>query len=238
MAEIDRLLNGGLVPGFVHLFGGFPNAGKSTLLTMLANSVAKRRKVVFASSEQTEEGVETIAKRVGADSADVVILGKQRVIEQTLETIRQERPFLVVFDSLQKYVSATCPGTPGSSSQGTAVVAAIIDDCQNAKRTAIIVNQMSRAGTLKGGLDVEHDVDVVMVLAFPREDDEQAPAPDEDAEPQMRVIIVEKNRDGEADLKSYWQMKKGRMENVPARSALVEEPRKKYARRVIGGDEA
>jgi DNA repair protein RadA/Sms len=234
---LDYVLSGGLVPEDVILFGGFRSTGKTTLLVQTANSLSRRRKVVYASSEQSENSVLEFARRVGATSDNVVVLGNQRYIEDTIERVRQERPFFTIFDSLQKYMSRKSGGMPGSAVQGTAVASAIKDDCRAAKRSAIIVNQIARSGEFKGGTDVEHDVDAILVFAYPKDEDEEAPENDGRS---IRVLYVDKNRNGQEDLKSYWCMTKaGVLERVPARSKLIELPtgRGRYTRRHAEQDE-
>lgn len=231
LPAFDSVLGGGLVASAVILLGGYPGAGKSTLLTTLADTMSKRRKVVYASSEQSDKAVVQIANRVGATSDNVVVLGNQGCVEDTLQKVKSERAFLGIWDSLQKYTSRLSAGVPGSASQGTAVAAAIKADCRSSGRCAIIVNQMSRSGSMKGGLDVEHDMDTVMVLAYPKEDDEDAPGDEADG---VRMLVVEKNRNGPENLRSYWSMTEaGVLEHVPARSKLITFPtgKSKYSGR-------
>ena len=219
---LDKVLGGGLVAGSPILFGGFRGAGKSTLLVTLADVLSKRRKVLYASSEQSDAAVIQIANRVGATSDNVTVLGNQGCVEDTLEKVRTARAFLAIWDSLQKYTSRLSAGTPGSSSQGTAVAAAIKEDCRKSGRCAIIVNQMARSGELRGGSDVEHDMDTVMVLAYPKEDDEDAPGGESDG---IRMLVVDKNRNGAENIRTYWSMTDdGKLIHVPERSKITRLP--------------
>jgi predicted ATP-dependent serine protease len=223
---VDLVLSGGLVAGIVILFGGFRGTGKTTLLAMIADALSKRRKVFFSSSEQSEEAVIDIAARVGSTSDNVVVLGDQKYVEDSLARVKSERPFLTIWDSLQKYQSRLSAGVPGSAAQGSAVASAIKEDCRSSGRCAIIVNQIARSGEFKGGTDVEHDVDTLLMFAYPKDDDEDAPGDEEDG---IRVLVVDKNRHGKENLKTYWKMNDaGVLEHVPARSKIVEIPRRKY----------
>lgn len=218
----DQVLGGGLVAGCSILFGGFRGAGKSTLLAQVADAMAHRRKVVYASSEQGVKGMEQIAHRVGARSDNVIVLGDQKEIEETLKVVKLERAFLAVYDSLQKFVSCTSSGMMGSAAQGDAVAGAIKAYHREANTCAIVVNQMSRSGEIKGGTGPEHDLDTVMVLAFP--DGKEEDLPDEE---NIRKLIVDKNRNGSEDRASFWRMTPdGRMELVPKKSKLLEFPRR------------
>lgn len=233
---VDDVLGGGLVEGCVIQFAGFRGAGKSSLLVKTTDSMSRRRKSAFASSEQTDEGVIQIAHRVGARSDNVLVLGGQRSIEKTIRQIISERVFFAVFDSLQKYNSELSGGVPGSSAQGYAVASAIKDWAREHNACAIIVNQMTNSGGLKGGSDVEHDVDTIVVLAYPQKDDEDAPGMSADG---IRVLMVDKNRNGPENLKSYWKMhgdhdpNPGTMEHVQPRSRITDlsEVRKSLSRK-------
>jgi hypothetical protein len=93
---------------------------------------------------------------------------------------------------------------------------------------------MTNEGNLKGGLGATHDFDVLLVLAFPKEDDEEAPQ-----ESAVRMLVCEKNRNGGADnVKTYWRMtEEGRLEHIKPRLKLLVFP-KKYSKRREEGDEA
>src|SRR5919197_6686140 len=54
IAELDRVLGGGLVPGSLVLLGGAPGIGKSTLAGMaLANVAASGQQVLYVSGEES-----------------------------------------------------------------------------------------------------------------------------------------------------------------------------------------
>ena len=226
IAGFDRVLSGGLVAGDVILFGGFRGAGKSTLLVQVADSFSAKRKTMYCSSEQSAEGVVQIAHRAGARNEGVVVLGNQKTIEDTLAIVKEERVFLTIFDSLQKFTSNQSGGSPGSASQGSAVASAIKEHCRTRDACAIVVNQMSRAGELKGGTDVEHDLDCIAVLAFPDDKDDDVPD-----EKDVRLLVVDKNRNGSENLRSFWIMTSGgAMEEVSKRSKIIDIGRGKYKR--------
>ena len=53
LAELDRVLGGGVVPGSVSLIGGDPGIGKSTLLLQVAASAAPGRPMLYATGEES-----------------------------------------------------------------------------------------------------------------------------------------------------------------------------------------
>lgn len=225
----DKTIGGGLVAGSTILLGGFKGFGKTTLLCMVADAVASSKgRALYASSEEGVDGIVSVAHRLGLRNGDVDVLGSQREVEEVIEHARETKPFLTVFDSLQKFVSRTTGGSAGSIAQEKAVGDAIINYCRDTKRCAIIVNQMSKSGEMKGATDVGHAVDTVLVLAAPFPNDEEAPE-----EEGVRALLVEKNRKGPQTAKSYWRMTdEGKLDCVPSKSKLIDFPKKgKYRRR-------
>jgi DNA repair protein RadA/Sms len=224
LGGFDKVIGGGLVPGSAILLGGQHGAGKSTLLCMVADAVAKAKgSTLYASSEQGVKGVLSIAHRVGAVNDDVEVLGNQDNIERAIEHAKQTKPFLTIFDSLQKFSSPTSGGSPGSIAQEMAVCTAIINYCRETNRCAIIVNQMSKAGEMKGSTEASHAVDTVVILGYPKEDDVEAPR-----ESLIRVLLIDKNRDGSERAKSYWRMTEaGLLEEVAPRNPEEKEGRRR-----------
>jgi DNA repair protein RadA/Sms len=225
----DKTIGGGLVAGSPILLGGFRGAGKSTLLCMVADAVAKvKGRALYASSEEGVEGVMSIAHRLELRNENVEVLGNQQGVEKVIRHAKETKPFLTIFDSLQKFASDTSGGSPGSPSQERVVCEAILSYCRETKRCAIVVSQMSKGGEMKGSTDAAHAVDTVLILAYTKDDDEDAPR----GEDGIRLLCVDgKNRNGSDSAKSYWRMTDaGVLECVPPRSKLVVEPRRKYAK--------
>lgn len=229
----DKTNGGGLVPGLVTLLGGQPSAGKTTLLVEVLDGVAKGKgSALYATSEESVEGIVSIGKRLELENDDVEVLGNQTDIEAVLEHARRTKPFCLVADSLQKFRSQMAGGAAGSIAQAKAVVDAIRGYCRETKRCAIIVNQLDKAGEFKGSTDAQHDVDVVLALGFVRRDDGDAPDEDElddKNDEQVRILYCEKHRRGPGP-RTYWYMtRSGMFKCVPPRSRLVALPgREKY----------
>lgn len=232
IAGFDKLLGGGLVAGSPILLGGFRGVGKTTLLCMVCDAVAKiKGSALYTSAEESDSGVINVAHRLGLTSDAVEVMGNQLIVEKVIARAAKDKPFIVIYDSLQKYVSETSAGAPGSGAQAKAVAAAILDHCRSTKTCAVIVNQMDKQGEMKGGTDAAHDVDTVLVFAFPKPDDEDAPE-----EEGVRLLAVDgKNRNGPDNAKTYWRMTDdGRLEEIQKRSKLLEFPKRKKYRK---GDE-
>ena len=226
----DRVIGGGLVPGSPILLAGFRGAGKSSLLCLVADGIARTKgRALYASSEEGVDGVVSIAHRLKLLNDNVDVLGNQVNVEDVIAHAKATSPFLTVFDSLQKYTSSKSGGSSGSLAQEHAVCESILAYCRESKTCAIITNQMSKSGELRGSTDAAHAVDTILMLGFPKEDDENAPD-----EKDIRVLLCDgKNRNGPEGLASYFRMTdEGMLEEVEPKSKLLEFPgRGKYSRR-------
>lgn len=232
---LDRVMGGGLVAGKVALLGGFPGAGKTRLLLTVADYVAKTKgKVIYASGEESEDDVNMTASQLGLTNNQVMVMGNQLILEKVLEQAKKLNAFLTIYDSAQKFMSTTSSGNPGSLAQCKAIGETIKRYCGTTKTCSIIVNQMSKDGDLKGGTELEHHCDTIMVLAYAKDDDPEKPLDEED----VRLLVNSKNRVGRENIKSYFKMNdEGRLELLEPRSQLIMRPGK-YSRRGEEGDEA
>ena len=100
MPDVDVVLGGGLVPGGVLLIAGQPGIGKSTLLLQIANNVAKSRKVLYVSGEESEHQIGMRAERLGAGESKLE-LATSNIADDVATTIMGGAYDLVVVDSIQ-----------------------------------------------------------------------------------------------------------------------------------------
>src|SRR4051794_13083227 len=114
VAEMDRVLGGGLVPGSVTLLGGEPGIGKSTVLLQAAAEVASSgRKVLYLSGEESAQQVRLRAERLGA-LHPCLWLATEVSLPQVLGSIAEVEPDLVIIDSVQTLLNPDLASTPGS----------------------------------------------------------------------------------------------------------------------------
>src|SRR6478672_7837610 len=117
VAELDRVLGGGLVPGSLVLLGGSPGIGKSTLTGMaLGNLCAAGQRVLYVSGEESAAQVRLRAERLGEAALSVPVLS-ETALEPVLATLEAERPAVCVIDSIQTLHCTEMSGAPGSVGQ-------------------------------------------------------------------------------------------------------------------------
>ena len=93
MAEFDRVLGGGLVPGSVVLVGGEPGIGKSTLLLQALLDMEKRGvSALLISGEESAAQVKLRSVRLGGENSRLRLLTETQtemlVSEQSKPAVR------------------------------------------------------------------------------------------------------------------------------------------------------
>src|SRR5437773_7919858 len=84
IAELDRVLGGGLVPGSVVLVGGEPGIGKSTLLLQCAARLEQAGvPTLYVSGEESPDQIRLRAARLTVDAGAVHVLGEARLEAST-----------------------------------------------------------------------------------------------------------------------------------------------------------
>ena len=162
IAELDRVLGGGLVPGSVVLIGGEPGIGKSTLCLQLALAIeAKKGRVLYVTGEERLEQVRLRAARLGELGDRVLALAETRV-EALAKPWRDAKPTLVLIDSIQTLRTERVESAPGSVAQ-VRECAALLAATAKAHGTALVlIGHVTKEGTLAGPRVLEHLVDVVL----------------------------------------------------------------------------
>ncbi len=163
LAEVDRILGGGLVDGSVVLLGGEPGVGKSTLLLQMAGSLASGgHRVLVASAEESAQQVGLRAQRLGVDS-DVLLLAEDDV-DAVIAAARETSPKVLVIDSVQTVGATDIASAPGSITQVREASARLIRFAKTSGTSVMLVGHVTKDGGLAGPKTLEHMVDVVLSL--------------------------------------------------------------------------
>jgi DNA repair protein RadA/Sms len=162
IAELDRVLGGGLVPASAILVGGDPGIGKSTLLLQAAAALARAGlSCLYLSGEEAAAQVRLRARRLGLAEAPVR-LGAETNLRDILATLEAERPDLVVIDSIQTLWLDGVDSAPGSVAQVRAAAHELVQLAKRRGFSVVLVGHVTKEGQIAGPRVVEHLVDCVL----------------------------------------------------------------------------
>jgi DNA repair protein RadA/Sms len=207
VAELDRVLGGGLVPGAVALLAGEPGVGKSTLLLEVAAKWARDgRRTLYVTGEESPAQVRLRATRTGNVSDDLY-LAAETDLGTVLGHIEEVQPSLLVVDSVQTIGTAGTEGSPGGVSQVREVTGALVRVAKRRGMATMIIGHVTKDGAIAGPRLLEHLVDVV--LSF-----------EGDRHSGFRMVRATKNRYGPADEVGCFEMVESGIVEVPDPSGL------------------
>jgi DNA repair protein RadA/Sms len=163
IAEVDRVLGGGFVPGSIVLFGGDPGIGKSTLLLQLAARLAGEGGVLYVTGEESAAQVRGRAERIGAVTAGLGLVATTD-LSTAVSAIQSEAPVLAVVDSVQTLASGELGGPAGSVGQVREVASRLAEVAKAGRTCVALVGHVTKEGTVAGPRTLEHLVDAVIYL--------------------------------------------------------------------------
>jgi len=175
-AEMDTVLGGGIVAGSVILIAGDPGIGKSTLLLQLALNIAGDREkatkrepepstsVLYVSGEESMEQIKIRANRLTSVQAENFYLFSLTDTDQIAEVITQEKPQLVIIDSIQTMESENLEGMSGAVGQIRYATSTFIKIAKSLNIAVMLVGHVTKEGMVAGPMVLSHMVDVVLFL--------------------------------------------------------------------------
>jgi DNA repair protein RadA/Sms len=208
IAELDRVLGGGLVPASAILVGGDPGIGKSTLLLQAAAALARDgRRVLYISGEESIEQTRLRARRLGVQDAPLELAAaiNLRDIAASLQSAGDTS--LVVIDSIQTMWLDSIDSAPGTVAQVRASSFELIQLAKAAKFALVLVGHVTKDGAIAGPRVLEHMVDAVLYF-------------EGDRGHQFRILRAVKNRYGATDEIGVFEMTDRGLAEVANPSAL------------------
>ncbi|BAN35597.1 DNA repair protein RadA [Sulfuricella denitrificans skB26] len=206
IAEFDRVLGGGMVPGGVVLIGGDPGIGKSTLLLQALCHLGANNKVLYVSGEESAQQIALRAKRLALDAGPVQLLAEIQ-LEKICATLLAQKPNVAVIDSIQTVYSEALQSAPGSVAQVRECAAQLTRLAKQTGITVILVGHVTKEGALAGPRVLEHIVDTVLYF-------------EGDSNSSFRLIRAFKNRFGAVNELGVFAMTEKGLREVSNPSAL------------------
>ena len=213
IAEFDRILGGGVVPGSVTLIGGEPGIGKSTLMLQILHSLSSRMnlKTLYVTGEESMAQIRMRAERLGALSDNLHILVETQV-DRVVSRIREMKPSVAIIDSIQTQYAPEGPSVPGSVSQLRECAMRLLYQAKAMTIPVFFIGHVTKAGTVAGPRILEHMVDTVLYFEGERHHT-------------YRILRAVKNRFGSTNEIGIFEMGRKGLQEVKNPSACFLEER-------------
>lgn len=198
LAELDRVLGGGIVPGSAVLLAGEPGIGKSTLMLQLAGSLGQKTtkmQIWYVSGEESLQQMKIRAERLGVKSDNLLLLTEADV-DRIIATFTKEKNcpnLLVMVDSVQTLFTTRLSGVAGSVGQVRESTALLLKYAKQNNVPLFLVGHVTKEGAIAGPKILEHMVDTVVYF-----EGEKFGA--------VRLLRVTKNRFGATDEVGIFEM--------------------------------
>lgn len=199
--EFDRVLGGGVVIGSLVLVGGNPGIGKSTILLQVCKNLSNSgRKLIYVSGEESLKQIKLRANRIGLINTDMKLFCETdlSIIQQV---ILEERPEVVVIDSIQTMFTKDIGSAPGSVSQVRESTNVLMQLAKTNNIAIFIVGHVTKDGQVAGPRVLEHMVDTVLYFEGERT-------------VSYRILRAVKNRFGSTNEIGVFEMRESGLEEV------------------------
>ena len=157
--ELDRVLGNGIVPGSVILLGGEPGIGKSTLMLQMVMRLDK--KTLYISGEESLQQIKLRADRIEGKQDTTYLLAATNT-QKILHQLENEKPDLLIIDSIQTLHTDRIDSSPGSISQIRECASELIDLAKHTQTPVILIGHINKQGSIAGPKVLEHMVDAVL----------------------------------------------------------------------------
>jgi DNA repair protein RadA/Sms len=207
IGEWDRVLGGGLMPGSIVLLAGDPGIGKSTLLLQAMAQIARGRRVLYVSGEESPQQLKLRALRLKVDAPNLYILSENS-LEALLAVIQEKPPEVLAVDSIQTLHTRLLDLAPGSITQVRECATRLMREAKDRNIGIFLIGHVTKEGSIAGPRALEHLVDTVIYL-------------EGDRTHTFRLLRAVKNRYGSTNEVGVFEMKETGLEEVPNPSQLL-----------------
>ncbi len=205
IAELDRVLGGGLVGGMTVLLGGDPGIGKSTLLLQAADALCKTGTVLYASGEESRQQLRLRADRLKVKSEIYLYCDTQ--LSGAIAAARERKARFLFVDSIQTMQQDDVPSAAGSVTQVRTCTAELVRFAKETGTVVVLVGHVTKDGAIAGPRVLEHIVDTVLYFEGDRQEG-------------LRLLRAVKNRFGPTNELGVFEMRDTGMTGVDDPTAL------------------
>lgn len=207
IAELDRVLGGGLVKGSVSLISGDPGIGKSTILLQVCKNIDRSLKLLYVSGEESAVQIKLRANRIGLTGDNVSVMAETDV-QAICNYISNNRPDIVMIDSIQTMRIEELSSSLGSVVQVRESANLLLNTAKSLDIPIIIVGHVNKGGEIAGPKVLEHIVDTVLYFEGERNQS-------------YRILRAVKNRFGSTNEIGVFEMTEKGLIEVENPSAML-----------------
>ena len=207
MGELDRVLGGGAVKGSLVLVGGAPGIGKSTLMLQICSKLCEFSKVLYVSGEESEHQLKLRAKRLRVENPSLFVISETN-LGDVLESVRLERPDVLIVDSIQTLYNDALDSPAGSVSQVKDCTMALMQLAKGEGITVFVIGHVNKEGSIAGPKVLEHMVDCVLYF-------------EGDQHTSYRILRAAKNRFGATNEIGVFEMQDAGLTEVENPSEML-----------------
>lgn len=161
IAELDRVLGGGIVNGSLVLVGGDPGIGKSTLLLQISDKISSDKKVLYVTGEESCEQIKLRASRLNIQNENLLVHAETN-LDIILDSALNINPEVIIIDSIQTIYKSDVTSAPGSVNQIREATHHIMRFAKENNIAIFIVGHVTKEGSIAGPKILEHMVDCVL----------------------------------------------------------------------------
>lgn len=205
--ELDRVLGGGIVKGSLILVGGDPGIGKSTLLLQICDSVSDCSRVMYVSGEESLSQIKLRAQRLNITTKNLTLLSETS-LDSVIYHAKEQKPQIVIIDSIQTMFKEDAASAPGSVSQVRECTYSLMRLAKENAISVIIVGHVTKDGNIAGPRVLEHMVDCVLYFEGERHQS-------------YRILRTVKNRFGSTNEIGVFEMKDTGLSEVKNPSEML-----------------
>lgn len=196
IAELDRVLGGGLVSGQVVLLAGDPGIGKSTILLQVADKLSSNSTVIYVAGEESAQQIKIRNDRLGLKSKNISLLEETDVdviLSSLNEAVETKKPAAIIVDSIQTISTDNLSGMAGSVGQVRECAFRLTKFAKRNNIPLFLVGHVTKAGNVAGPAVLAHLVDTVLWF-------------EGDKSLTLRMLRAVKNRFGATDEVGIFEM--------------------------------
>ncbi len=205
--EFDRVLGGGIVQGSLVLLSGDPGIGKSTILLQICEYLGRDKHILYVSGEESVSQIKLRANRLGVVTDNLAVLAATDV-SSIVETIRSEKPELVIIDSIQTMIFEGCSSSAGSVTQVRECTNIFMHTAKSFNIPIFVVGHVNKDGAIAGPKVLEHIVDTVLYFEGERNYN-------------FRILRGVKNRFGSTNEIGVFEMQQNGLKEIENPSQLM-----------------